>query len=64
MKKNGVLKIDSETLQKMRELSFELSSIEKKRVSMGDIPRRLLSEKEIVERLKLGSTERRLGRRR
>lgn len=59
-KKNRLLKTDSDTHQKLKNLSLELSYIEGIKVPMGEIPKRVLGDSEIIERLKLGSKERRL----
>lgn len=59
-KNNRLLKISDITRIKLKELKFDLQSIEKKEVAMGEIVERTLT-KENMERLKLGSMERRKG---
>ena len=57
----AMLKIDKETHEKLKQLKRELSALENKDLSMAEITKRVMSSDEIIDRLRLGSKERRLG---
>lgn len=59
MKKNKLVKIDTETLEVLKRQKRELSAIENRDVSMGDIIKRTLSGPDIGDRLRIGSMKRR-----
>ena len=61
MRSNRPLKIDQETHEMLKKLKREMSMIENKDLSMGEITKRALKSDEIVNRLILGSKQRRLG---
>lgn len=54
-----LLKIPKDTHSKIADLSRELSAIERNRVSMSEITKRVFDSKEITDRLKLGASLRR-----
>jgi hypothetical protein len=61
MSRNNVLRIDRETLERLKQTKRELSSLEKKDLAMGEIISRMMRSDDILERLKLGAMERRRG---
>lgn len=55
------LQLDNETHDRLKQLKRELSAIENRDLSMKEITKRVLGSDDIINRLRLGSTERRLG---
>jgi len=61
---NSILqRIPKDIKQKLDNLSCELTAIEKKKIHNTDILKRVFNSQEIIDRLKLGSIERRCIRR-
>jgi len=58
-KRNRLLKIDDETLIRLRKRSREVSHLEDKDIPMGEIVERMAKDREIEERLKIGARQRR-----
>ncbi len=56
------LQLDEETHQRVKQLSRELSMVEKRDVSMREVVSRVIKGKDIPSRLKLGSKTRRVIR--
>ena len=54
------LQIDKDTHEKLKQLKRELSALENRDLSMKEITKRVLGNDEIMNRLRLGSAERRL----
>lgn len=61
MKNNPMVRIDKETKQWLREIALEISYIEGKTVSMGEVIRRFKNGEDSRSRLIKGATERRYG---
>lgn len=59
MPRNRPLKIDGDTLDKLKQLKRELSVLEKRDIAMGEIIQRMVKGDDIPERLRLGAIERR-----
>ena len=57
-KRTEPIRVPSEVRNQLKNLSFELSALEKNRVSIPDIQRRIFENQEIIDRLKLGSIQR------
>lgn len=57
-KRTELIRIDQETRDLLRDLSFDFSSIEKQKVTIPDIVNRTFKSKEVVDKLKIGSLER------
>lgn len=60
-RKSRLIKVDEEAHRLSRELSFELSKIEGKRVAQGEVISRAIKNDEIIQRLIFGSKQRRMG---
>ena len=54
-----VIRIDAVTKKFLRDLSFDLSSIEKNKVTTPEILKRTFNSSDIIEKLKIGSLDRR-----
>lgn len=56
--KRNMIRVDDETKNLLRKYKWEVSSIEKENVAMGDIIKRIARGEDILDRLKRGSKER------
>ena len=61
-KKSGTIRLDDETRKILKNLSFDLSAIERNKVTTPEILKRMTSSQEIIEKLKIGSLDRRKKR--
>lgn len=62
MRNARTMKIDSDTLEQIKKMKRELSIIEEKDLAMSEIVKRMISVEEIRQRLRLGSEERKRGK--
>lgn len=62
MTNSRLQKVPSDVKDRLDRLSNELTGIEGKKVFNTDVLRRVFSSNEIIERLKIGSMERRYGK--
>jgi hypothetical protein len=60
-RKNRLLRIDDETLEKMKKIKREMERLENKDLCLGELVKRAISSKDIENSLLLGSRNRRLG---
>ncbi len=54
-----VIRVDAETRKFLKDLSFDLSSIEKNKVTTPEILKRTFRSPDVVEKLKIGALDRR-----
>ena len=57
------VKVENQTLDKLKCMKRELSAIENKDIALGEIIKRMSSGEDMMNRLRQGSVERRSGRR-
>ena len=60
-RKNRLLRIDDETLEKMKKIKREMERLENKDLCLGELVKRTMSSKDIENSLLIGSRNRRLG---
>jgi len=58
-KKSGTIRLDDETRKLLKNLSFDLSSIEKNTVTTPEILKRTFNSQEVIDKLRIGSMDRR-----
>lgn len=58
--KNRMIRVDKDTLNRLKMFKRQMSAIENDEIYIGDVIRRVMKGTDILERLKVGSVERRL----